>query len=179
MNLKDITIQIKELSIELLTKSELEQGILVVGCSSSEIKGKEIGSATSLEIGEAVYKGLNESLADKEIDLAIQCCEHLNRSLVVEKEVAQREQLEIVNTVPHREAGGSLATVAYNNFNNPVVVEEISADAGMDIGDTLIGMHLEKVAVPLRLSCSSIGNAHLTAAYTRAKLIGGERAKYL
>lgn len=164
---------------ELIDKSELEEGdILVVGCSTSEVTGDTIGSASSVEAAEALFRGIYEVTASKGIYVAAQCCEHLNRAIIIEKEVAKRERLQIVNVVPQPKAGGSFATTAYKNFKSPVAVEHIKAQAGMDIGDTLIGMHLEEVAVPLRLDKKQIGEAHLVCARTRAKFIGGERAVY-
>ena len=164
---------------ELIDKSELEEGdILVVGCSTSEVTGDTIGSASSVEAAESLFRGIYEVTASKGIYVAAQCCEHLNRAIIIEKEVAKRERLQIVNVVPQPKAGGSFATTAYKNFKSPVAVEHIKAQAGMDIGDTLIGMHLEEVAVPLRLNKKQIGEAHLVCARTRAKFIGGERAVY-
>lgn len=164
---------------ELLEVANLKAGqVLVVGCSTSEVAGEKIGSAGSLEIAEAIFSGIMPCLQQQKIYLAVQCCEHLNRALVVEREAQEKYQWEEVTVVPHQRAGGSLATVAYKNFEKPVMVEEIKAHAGMDIGDTFIGMHLKKVAVPVRLEIKSIGQAHLTVARTRPKLIGGERAKY-
>jgi uncharacterized protein (TIGR01440 family) len=123
-----------------------------------------------------IFDGIYSALKEKGIYLAVQCCEHLNRAIVTERKALPFA--EIVNAVPQKKAGGSLATVAYNSFENPIVVEEIKADAGMDIGDTFIGMHLKKVAVPVRLSINSIGNAHLTCARVRPKFVGGSRAVY-
>ena len=164
---------------ELIEKSGLEDGdILVVGCSTSEVTGDTIGSASSVEAAESLFRGIYEVTASKGIYVAAQCCEHLNRAIIIEKEVAKRERLQIVNVVPQPKAGGSFATTAYKNFKLPVAVEHIKAQAGMDIGDTLIGMHLEEVAVPLRLDKKQIGEAHLVCARTRAKFIGGERAVY-
>ena len=108
--------------------------------------------------------------------LAAQCCEHLNRAIVVEREAVPFA--EIVNVVPQPKAGGSFGTTAYKTFKNPVVVEEIKADAGIDIGGTLIGMHLKKVAVPVRLENNKLGEALVLAARVRPKYIGGERAVY-
>jgi uncharacterized protein (TIGR01440 family) len=180
-NLDDeITAKINSALAELLHIANLKpKQILVVGCSSSEIQGKRIGSCSSIEIGKGVFAGLIHLLQTNGLFLAVQCCEHLNRCLVVEKECAELYNLEIVNVVPALKAGGSLATTAYTEFKEPVVVERISAHAGMDIGDTFIGMHLRPVAVPVRPQVKSIGEANLTMARTRPKLIGGERAKYL
>jgi uncharacterized protein (TIGR01440 family) len=162
---------------ELCEKAGLQKGqILVVGCSSSEICGSKIGSSSNPEMAEAVFSGIYEILQEKGIYLAAQCCEHLNRALIVEQEaVIDRE---IVNVVPQPKAGGSFATAAYRHFRHPVAVEEIRADGGIDIGSTLIGMHLKRVAVPVRLDNNRIGQACVTAARVRPKFIGGERACY-
>ena len=150
----------------------------MVGCSSSEIIGKRIGSGSSLEAAEAVFEGIYPVLQEKGIYLAAQCCEHLNRAIILEREAAERWDLSIVNAVPQPKAGGSFATTAYLHMISPVAVEEVKGQAGMDIGDTFIGMHLQAVAVPVRLSVRQIGEAHLTCARTRPKYIGGERACY-
>ena len=165
--------QAYETTVELCGKANLKSGqILVVGCSSSEI----IGSSSNVQAAEAVFEGIVKALDEKGIFLAAQCCEHLNRAIVVEREAVRDP--EPVNVVPQPKAGGSFAATAYKRFKDPVVLEEISADAGLDIGDTLIGMHLKKVAVPLRLEHNKIGEAHIAAARTRPKYIGGERAVY-
>lgn len=164
---------------ELLEIAKLEEkDLLVVGCSTSEVSGDRIGTASVPELAEEVFLGIWEATKEKGIYLAAQCCEHLNRALILEKEAAAVRGYEIVNVVPQPKAGGSFATAAYRHFEHPVAVEHVKADAGMDIGDTLIGMHLRDVAVPVRLSISQIGQAHLVCARTRAKYIGGERAYY-
>ncbi len=164
---------------ELVKIAGLENGdIMVVGCSSSEVTGGVIGTMSSEETAAAVFEGIYGVLKEQGIYLATQCCEHLNRAIIIEKELAKRERLPIVNVVPQPKAGGSWSTTAYKNFKQAVAVEHIQADAGMDIGDTLIGMHLKEVAVPVRLSASKIGEAHLVCARTRGKFIGGERAVY-
>lgn len=166
---------------ELLT---LERGdmrpirLLVVGCSTSEMAGGVIGKASAPELGETAARAIIETAAEHGAAVAFQCCEHLNRALVVEREVAERYGYEEVCAVPYPKAGGSCASAAYRMMKNPTLVEAVAADAGMDIGNTLIGMHLKAVAVPVRLTVKQIGEAPLTAAITRAKLIGGERAKY-
>lgn len=165
---------------ELLKKKSAKEGqLLVVGCSSSEIIGSAIGKGSSPEAAKAVVDTMLPILADKGILLAAQCCEHLNRALIVERSTAEKLGLEIVNVRPMPKAGGSFATAVYENFGDPVAVEYIKADLGLDIGSTLIGMHLKSVAVPLRLSESHIGEAYVTAAYTRPKYIGGSRANYV
>lgn len=169
--------QAYELTLQLCEKAGLTKGqILVVGCSSSEICGDRIGSNSNLEAAEAVFEGIYTALNEKGVFLAAQCCEHLNRAIVTEREAAKG--LERVNVVPQPKAGGSFAATAYRRFKDPVVLENIRADAGLDIGDTLIGMHLKPVAVPVRLSQKNIGEAHITAARTRPKFIGGCRAVY-
>ncbi len=164
---------------ELLQTAKLEEGdLLVVGCSTSEVSGSRIGSASRPELAEDVFMGIWTAAKEAGVFLAAQCCEHLNRALILEKQAARERGLEIVNVIPQPKAGGSFATKAYEHFSQPVAVEHLKAEAGMDIGDTLIGMHLKDVAVPVRLSVSAIGNAHLVCARTRAKYIGGERAHY-
>lgn len=163
---------------ELTNAARLKKGdILVVGCSSSEVVGLRIGKGSDINAAGAVYEGIQSVLKPKGIYLAAQCCEHLNRAVIVEKE-ALLPGTEIVNVVPQPHAGGSFAVTYYKNAECPVAVEKIKADAGMDIGDTLIGMQLKKVAVPVRLSVSKIGEAHLVCARTRPKFIGGSRAVY-
>ena len=152
--------------------------ILVIGCSSSEIVGETIGHGSSIEAAEAVFEAIYPVLKEQGIYLAAQCCEHLNRALIIENECAKTYGLEKVCVVPQPKAGGSFATTAWANFDAPVAVEEIRAQAGLDIGGTLIGMHLCRVAVPVRLEQKCIGNASLLAARTRPKYIGGIRAKY-
>ena len=164
---------------ELITIGKLKAGdLLVVGCSTSEVAGERIGSASRPELAEEVFLGLWDAVKEHGVYLAAQCCEHLNRALILEEEAARQRGYEIVNAVPQPKAGGSFATMAYRHFTHPVAVEHIRADAGMDIGDTLIGMHLKEVAVPVRLRITQIGNAHLVCARTRPKYIGGERAHY-
>ena len=170
---------IEEFFEEVSKKTEIRKGsILVVGCSTSEVLGGRIGKESSLDVAESIYNGFKNELDRRDIYLASQCCEHLNRALVIEREVAERLGLEIVSAVPQMHAGGSFPVTVYKNMKEPVLVEEVKADFGLDIGDTLIGMHLKKVAVPVRLSTKTLGKANLTCAYTRPKYIGGVRAKY-
>lgn len=152
--------------------------IFVVGCSTSEVSGAGIGTFSSPEMAEVVFGGIYQATQEAGVYLAAQCCEHLNRALIVEKELAAMYGLETVNVVPQPKAGGSFATAAYKAFEQPVAVEHIKAHAGMDIGDTLIGMHLRDVAVPVRIRTDRIGDAHVVCARTRAKFIGGNRAVY-
>lgn len=164
---------------ELLEKTNLKKGsIVVVGCSSSEILGEHIGKGSSPETGIAVAETVLKVLGENEIYLAAQCCEHLNRALVIERAAAEKYMLEEVCVRPMPKAGGSFATAVYDKMDDPVMVEHVKAHAGIDIGCTLIGMHLKDVAVPLRLSVKTIGSALVNAAYTRPKLIGGVRAHY-
>ena len=162
---------------ELAQAAHLHRGqIVVVGCSTSEVVGHKVGSWSTPEVADAIFRGLNGVFAPMGVYIAAQCCEHLNRALIVEHEAAPNA--EIVNVLPQPKAGSSFATAAYKAFRHPVALEEIRADAGLDIGGTLIGMHLKKVAVPVRLAQNHIGQAILLAARTRPKFIGGERAIY-
>lgn len=164
---------------ELLSEAKLQKGqLIVVGCSSSEIVGEKIGKGSTPEAAQAVLEAILPVIRDNGLFLAAQCCEHLNRALVVEREAAEKFGLEIVCAVPKTKAGGSFATAAYLAFSDPVLVEHIKAAAGLDIGGTLIGMHLRDVAVPLRLNTKKIGEALVSAARTRPKFIGGARAQY-
>ena len=167
----------KSVMQELCERAALRSGnIVVVGCSTSEILGSKIGTNSAPEVANAVFEALYAEAKARGIHLAFQCCEHLNRAIVVERRALPTA--EEVNVVPQPKAGGSMATAAYCGFENPIVVEEIRADAGIDIGFTLIGMHLKKVAVPLRLECDRIGEAKVLAARVRPKFIGGSRAVY-
>lgn len=162
---------------ELTAAAGLKAGqIVVVGCSSSEIAGHNLGTASNADLGKVVFDALYSVFSKQGIYIAAQCCEHLNRAIIIEREAVKDK--EIVSVIPQPKAGGSFATAAYSSFNDPVAVEDISADAGLDIGGTLIGMHLKKVAVPLRLSVRYIGKAPVSAARTRPKFIGGCRAVY-
>ena len=174
-----ITAQARQAAEELLAAAHLRAGdIFVVGCSSSEIVGGHIGKDSSMEAAAAVLAGILPVLKAQGVYLAAQCCEHLNRALILEKEAMEKFGYEQVNVVPQPKAGGSFATAAWKRFSHPVAVEYIKASAGMDIGDTLIGMHLKDVAVPVRISRKKIGEAHVVCARTRCKYIGGIRAVY-
>ena len=153
--------------------------LLVIGGSSSEIAGGTIGHNSTYEYGEAVVEAVMKVCREAGVAPAFQCCEHLNRALIMERETAERYGYEIVWVVPRIKAGGSLATAAWKRFKDPVAVLSVQADAGLDIGQTLIGMHLRRVAVPVRLSISRVGEARITAARTRPLLVGGERARYV
>lgn len=164
---------------ELLDRAKLAPGsLVVVGCSSSEIMGSNIGKGSTPEAAEAVYEAVAPLLAERGLYLAAQCCEHLNRALIVERECAEKFGYEPVCVIPQPKAGGSWATAAWKHMSDPVAVEHVRASAGLDIGGTLIGMHLKDVAVPLRLGVKQIGAAPINAARTRPKLIGGRRAVY-
>lgn len=169
--------QTQAVTEELIEKAALKAGqILVVGCSTSEVLGSKIGTNSNPDTAKDIFQALHDTAKKYGIYLAIQCCEHLNRAIITERSAVPFG--EIVNVVPQPKAGGSLATQAYAGFADPVAVEEIKADAGIDIGFTLIGMHLKKVAVPVRLEHNRIGEAMIVAARTRPKFIGGERAIY-
>lgn len=175
----NIVSETKNAITELIEKSNLKKGdLVVVGCSSSEILGERIGKGSSPDTGVDVATAILSVLNENGIYLAAQCCEHLNRALVIEREAAEKYMLDEVCVRPMPKAGGSFATAVYDNMKDPVVVEFVKAKAGLDIGCTLIGMHLKHVAVPLRLSVKKIGEASVSAAYTRPKLIGGCRAHY-
>lgn len=174
---KSIYDETKATIEELCEEAKLKAGdIVVVGCSTSEVVGSRIGTNSNFDVAGEIFSALHEYTQSKEIYLAIQCCEHLNRAIIIEKKAVPFA--EYVNVVPQPKAGGSLATQAYQNFLEPIALEEIKADAGLDIGLTLIGMHLKKVAVPLRLVNNKIGEATVVAARTRPKFIGGVRAIY-
>ena len=175
--MEKIISEIKTAVTELCEVANVKKGdIVVVGCSTSEVTGGKIGKNSNQECGEIIFKTINDILSEKGAFLAAQCCEHLNRAIIIEKDAVSNQ--EIVNVVPQIKAGGSFATAAYNGFKNPVAVEFIRADAGVVIGLTLIGMHLKNVAVPVRLSVTKIGDAVITAAKVRPKFIGGIRATY-
>ena len=176
---EQITKQANTVVTELLEQAKLKPGaLLVIGCSSSEMVGQRIGKGSSMEAAQAAFKGIYPVLQEQGIHLAVQCCEHLNRSLIMERAVAEARGYEIVNVMPQPHAGGSFAVTAWNTFQDPVAVETIVADAGIDIGSTLIGMHLRRVAVPVRTSVKYIGEAVVVCARTRAKYVGGPRAIY-
>lgn len=177
--LNNIKTQAQKAITELIEISGIKSGeILVIGCSSSEITGGVIGTTSSMEAAKAVFDGIYPILKEKGIHLAAQCCEHLNRALIIEREAAEKFGYETVNVMPQPKAGGSFATTVWQNTEHPVAVEHIKAHSGIDIGNTLIGMHLKEVAVPVRLSINKIGEAPIVCARTRPKFIGGERACY-
>ncbi len=176
---EQITNQARTLVTELLEQAKLKPGsLLVIGCSSSEMVGQRIGKGSSMEAAQAAFAGIWPVLQEKGIRLAVQCCEHLNRSLILERADAEARGYDIVNVMPQPHAGGSFAVTAWNTFQDPVAVESIVADAGIDIGGTLIGMHLRRVAVPVRTSVKQVGEAIVLCARTRPKYVGGPRAIY-
>lgn len=176
---EEIARQAAQAVTELLEIAKLNAGdLLVIGCSSSEMVGQHIGKGSSLEAAQAAFSGIYPILQQHGILLAVQCCEHLNRALVMEEATAEKFGYEIVNVKPQPKAGGSFATTAWDHFQHPVAVEHVRAKAGLDIGGTLVGMHLKEVAVPVRLRLNKIGEANILCARTRPKFIGGERAIY-
>lgn len=179
MDLLAIERQVSEIVDEVAREAALtSRQLLVLGCSTSEVVGKQIGKAGSQEVAAAIYRGVREVQERMGFAVAFQCCEHLNRALVLEREVMERFGWDEVTVIPVPAAGGSMAAHAYQQLEDAVVVEHIQAHAGVDIGDTLIGMHMKHVAVPIRPSLRTVGEAHVTAARTRPKLIGGARAVY-
>ena len=181
MELSEIREQSAKAAEQVCEAAKLKIGdLFVVGCSSSEILGEKIGTHSSVEVAEAVFEGIHSVLHEHGVELAAQCCEHLNRALIVERAVAEQFGLEEVNVVPQPKAGGSFGTTAYKRFDDPVAVESLkqSASAGMDIGGTLIGMHIKPVVVPLRSETKKIGEAVLLCARRRPKFVGGSRAVY-
>ena len=164
---------------ELLETAKVKPGdLFVIGCSSSEMVGLRIGKGSSLDAAKAAWAGIGPVVEKFGVALAVQCCEHLNRALIMEEATAERFGYEIVNVKPQPKAGGSFATTVWEAMEHPVAVEHIRAKVGLDIGGTLIGMHLKEVAVPVRLSINKIGEANILCARTRPKCIGGERAHY-
>jgi len=179
MQTEKILTDVEKSIRELIDIVEPKAGsIFILGGSTSEIQGKEIGSATDVDLGDKIIRRIISILKENSLYLAVQGCEHINRALVIERECQEKYSFSEVNVIPHRSAGGAFATAAFKEFSEAVTVENMEADLGIDIGDALIGMHLKNVAVPVRLSINQIGEAHLTAAKTRLKLVGGARAKY-
>lgn len=177
--LEQIKKEAENATRQLLLAAGLHAGdLVVVGCSTSEIGAHKIGTFSSEETGKAVFEGIYRVLRENHIYLAAQCCEHLNRALIVEREALEKYRLEEVNVIPMPKAGGSFATAAWAGFEHPAAVEAVAAKAGMDIGDTLIGMHLKRVAVPVRIEQKTIGAARVVCARTRCKFAGGARAYY-
>lgn len=180
MDMQLLEEQTRQILLDVVERSAIRKGqIFVLGLSSSEVAGGQIGKNSNLEIGEVIVKTLLDELTSRGIYLAVQGCEHLNRALVVEREVAEAKDLEIVNVLPTLHAGGSGQLAAFKFMTDPVEVEELVAHAGLDIGDTSIGMHVKRVQVPLIPIQRELGGAHVTALASRPKLIGGARAQYL
>lgn len=178
-SLKKLEQESYNAAAEILEAAKIKKGqLFVVGCSTSEVLGGRIGKASSPEAAQAIFAGVYRAVKEQGVFLAAQCCEHLNRALILEQEAAEKYGYEEVNVVPQPKAGGSFAAAAYHAFEQPVATEHIKAHAGMDIGDTFIGMHLKDVAVPVRIEQRQIGEAHVTCARTRAKFVGGIRAVY-
>ncbi|WP_054767374.1 TIGR01440 family protein [Lysinibacillus parviboronicapiens] len=180
MVVQQIQTQLTQLLSEFEEQVTLRPNtILVVGCSTSEVIGQKIGTAGALETAEAIFEPLQAFAKKHQLHLAFQGCEHINRALTMEAAIAEQFGYEPVAVVPVRTAGGSMSAYAYTQFVKPVVIETVHANAGIDIGQTLIGMHLKAVAVPVRTSVRMVGQAVVTVATTRPKLIGGERAVYM
>ena len=176
---KELKDQLTEIVNDILAEAHLKKGdLFVLGCSTSEVVGGHIGKNSSAEVGQWIIRTLKELLDPKEIALAVQGCEHLNRALVVERTVAEAKNFEIVSVVPALHAGGACSVAAFDQFNDPVEVEHVVGQAGIDIGDTSIGMHIKHVQVPVRLRLKTLGQAHVTALRSRPKYIGGPRANY-
>ncbi|MEI6286641.1 MAG: TIGR01440 family protein [Bacillota bacterium] len=180
LDLELLRAQTKEVFEEIFAIAALQAGaVLAIGCSTSAILGKKIGSAGSTDIAQLIYPIIAGLAAEHQVNIVFQCCEHLNRAVVIDRKIALVQHLEIVSAVPKPKAGGALASLAFQSMVDPVVVEFAKADAGIDIGGVLIGMHIRHVAVPLKLEHHYIGEARIIAAKSRPKLIGGERAEYL
>lgn len=176
---KELKDQLTEIVNDILAEAHLKKGdLFVLGCSTSEVVGVHIGKNSSAEVGQWIIRTLKELLDPKEIALAVQGCEHLNRALVVERTVAEAKNFEIVSVVPALHAGGACSVAAFDQFNDPVEVEHVVGQAGIDIGDTSIGMHIKHVQVPVRPRLKTLGQAHVTALRSRPKYIGGPRANY-
>ena len=177
---EEIKKQARDVMLEVLEQSKLQEGnVMVIGCSSSTVCGDAYGTNSNFEIAQAIFQEMYSVLKERGIYLAAQCCEHLNRAIITEAVVAEKQRQDVVNVIPQQKAGGSFATITYQTLGeNAVAVEHIKADAGIDIGGVLIGMHLKEVAVPLALKNRKIGQANITAARTRPKFIGGNRAVY-
>lgn len=177
--MKAIQRQMEELFGEFLERGQFKKGeIVVIGCSTSEVLGANIGKGGSGDVAKALFDAIYPQAAAKGVYVAFQCCEHLNRALVISREALEYYHLEEVSAVPYPHAGGAMASYAYRHLPSSCLCESIKAHGGIDIGETMIGMHLKAVAVPMRLKSRTIGQARINAAYTRMKLIGGERAKY-
>ncbi len=179
LDIKQIKKDLRLILEDMIELSNFKaENAIVIGCSTSEIAGENIGKSSRPELARTIFPIIKSKLYEENLNLAFQCCEHLNRALVTDKKIAENRNLPVVTVIPHKNAGGALAAEAYNQLENPVVVEKIKAEGGIDIGDTFIGMHLREVAVPIRSRLNYLGEAHVTLAKTRPKLIGGKRAHY-
>lgn len=179
INISALENQLQSIVSEYQEQAKLtDRHIFVIGCSTSEVIGQKIGTAGAVDVAGIIFQQLLKYKETAGVELAFQCCEHLNRALVVERRLQEEKNLSEVSVIPVRQAGGAMAAYAYQHMKDPVVVEHITADGGIDIGDTLIGMHIKHVAVPIRVSHKQLGEAHVTLAKTRPKLIGGQRAVY-
>lgn len=179
MDLIQIEKDVKQVTEELLEAAKLEPyEAIVIGGSTSEIIGENLGSSTNMEVARVVVSTIIKVLKEKHIYPVFQGCEHINRALVVEREYANKSNLELVNVMPVQTAGGGFATAAMELLDNPVVVEHVGVKAGIDIGDVFIGMHIKGVGVVVRSEIKEIGKAHLSMIRTRLKLIGGDRSKH-
>lgn len=179
LDLNKIEKDLDSIMKDVLEKANLKDGdLFVLGCSTSEVVGGKIGKDSNLDVGKVIIKTILANLSPKGINLAVQGCEHINRSLVVERSVAEHNGFEIVSVVPALHAGGAASIQAFKQFNDPVEVEHITAQAGLDIGDTFIGMHVKFVQVPVRPTIQTLGSAHVTALRSRPKYVGGPRANY-
>ncbi len=185
--MSNIYEEAKKIVLEVIEKAELKEGdVLAIGCTTSVVVGQTIGTHSSFDTAKELFGALYEETSKRGIYIAAQCCEHLNRALIVEKELLEKPTGnyrpnvfgDVVNVKPQPKAGGSFATTAWETFKEPVAIETIQADAGIDIGGTLVGMHIKRVAVPIKLKNKTIGEANVIAARSRAKYIGGERAIY-
>ncbi|KRK65340.1 hypothetical protein FC72_GL001410 [Companilactobacillus tucceti DSM 20183] len=179
LDLNKIEKDLDSIMKDVLEKANLKDGdLFVLGCSTSEVVGGKIGKDSNLDVGKVIIKTILANLSPKGINLAVQGCEHINRSLVVERSVAEHNGFEIVSVVPALHAGGAASIQAFKQFNDPVEVEHVTAQAGLDIGDTFIGMHVKFVQVPVRPTIQTLGSAHVTALRSRPKYVGGPRANY-
>ncbi|WEV45721.1 TIGR01440 family protein [Streptococcaceae bacterium ESL0687] len=179
MDLNKLADETRLIIKDVIEKSAIKEGqLFVLGLSSSEVKGAHIGKDSSKEIGQVIVSVIYEELSSRGIFLGVQACEHLNRAILLEEEVALKNNFEIVSVLPSLHAGGSGQVAAYELFKNPVEVEYVQAFAGLDIGDTSIGMHIKHVQIPIRPLLKELGFAHVTALTSRPKLIGGQRATY-
>ena len=181
MDYSEITRQAAEAVDRLLASAIYRPGdILVIGCSTSEINGQRIGSASSEETAKAVMDAILPKAEAAGLYLAVQGCEHINRSLCTSRACMERYGLQEVWVRPWLHAGGAFATEAYNRIPDRVMVEDVCGKAalGIDIGGTLIGMHLRPVVVPVHTDLRNIGEATLVLAKTRPKYVGGPRAQY-